>query len=46
MDKNFELAKYGGRWAVFSRISRTYDFIGKGKKFCINKVKELNHDRQ
>lgn len=40
---DFELAKYNGRLAVFSTKSRTFDFIGKGKRFCQQKVNELNN---
>ncbi len=38
----FEIAKYHKKWAVFCKTSRTFSFIGKGKKFCESKVKELN----
>ena len=40
--KEFELAKYHGKWAVFSKTSRLFFFIGQGKGFCAKKVKELN----
>ena len=42
MKRDFELAKYHNKWAVFSKVTKTFDFIGKGKRFCENKVKELN----
>ena len=42
MSNQYQLAKYEGKWCVFSVQSRTFDFIGKGKRFCENKVKELN----
>lgn len=40
--ERFELQKYRGKWAVYSTESRTFDFIGAGKRFCERKVKELN----
>jgi len=42
--KDFELAKYQGKWAVFSKRSRTFSFIGKGKRFCKRKVMSLNNE--
>ena len=39
---DFEAAKYNGKWAVFAKKSRTFHFIGKGKKFCEKKARELN----
>ena len=42
---DYELAKYKGKWAVFDKTSRTYSFIGKGKKFCKRKVESLNEYR-
>jgi hypothetical protein len=42
MEKQFSLAKYGNKWSVYSHQSRTYNFIGCGKKFCTRKVNELN----
>lgn len=43
---NWELAKYRNKWAVYNRTSRTFSHIGKGKRFCQNKAKELNeYDR-
>lgn len=46
MSDNWELAKYGNKWAVFDRVSRTFSHIGEGKRFCQNKAKELNeYDR-
>ena len=41
-EDGFEVAKYHRKWAVFSKRSRTFDFIGKGRKFCEKKVEELN----
>lgn len=40
---DYELAKYQGKWAVFDRLSRTFSFIGKGKRFCQRKVMSLNN---
>jgi len=39
---DFEAAKYGNKWAVFDKVSRTFSFIGCGKRFCQKKAKELN----
>ncbi len=44
MKDNWEAAKYNGKWAVFSKQSRTFDFIGAGKRFCQKKAKELNEE--
>lgn len=41
---DFELAKYKGKWAVFDRVSRTFSFTGKGKRFCKRKVMSLNNE--
>ena len=41
---DFELAKYKGKWAVFDRVSLTFSFIGKGKRFCKRKVMSLNNE--
>ena len=41
---NWEAAKYNGIWAVFSKQSRTFSFIGAGKRFCVKKAKELNQE--
>lgn len=38
-----ELAKYKGKWSVYLTGSKTYEFVGKGKRFCKNKVNELNN---
>lgn len=46
MAQFYEVAKYQNKWSVFDRESRTFSFIGKGKKFCENKVKELNNKQQ
>ena len=32
----------GNRWGVFCPTSRCFNFIGKGKRFCEKKAKELN----
>jgi len=40
--KTYELAKYQGNWAVYDKVSRTFSFIGKGKRFCMRKVESLN----
>lgn len=42
MRDDFEAAKYGRFWAVFDRVSRTFNHIGMGKKFCQKKAQELN----
>ena len=43
MAQAFELSKTPrGRWAVYCKDSQTYEFEGKGKRFCQQKVKELN----
>lgn len=39
---DFEAAKYGNKWAVFDKVSKTFSFIGCGKRFCQKKAKELN----
>lgn len=38
----FELAKYHNKWAVFDNVTRTFAYIGMGRKFCKMKVNELN----
>lgn len=43
--KDFELAKYQGKWAVYAKTSRTFHFIGRGKRFCEKKVNELNNGK-
>jgi hypothetical protein len=41
------VAKYKGKWAVFDTVSRTFNWIGRGKRFCEKKAKELNdYDRE
>ena len=45
MKKMFEAAKYHGKWAVYGIPSRTFTDIGKGKKFCEKKAKELNEGK-
>lgn len=42
MKNDFEAAKYGRYWAVYDKVSRTFDYIGMGKRFCEKKAKELN----
>lgn len=42
MDEPFELAKYENKYAVYAKSARCFFFIGKGKRFCQKKVKELN----
>lgn len=42
MKDDFEAAKYGRFWAVFEKVSRTFSYIGMGKKFCKKKAQELN----
>lgn len=39
---DYDLAKYKGKWSVYDKVTRTYSFIGKGKKFCKRKVLSLN----
>ena len=39
---NFEVAKYNGKWSIFDKISKTFSCIGMGKKYCTERVKELN----
>lgn len=39
----FEAAKWNRRvWAVLDTSSGTFSHIGKGKRFCEKKAKELN----
>jgi hypothetical protein len=38
----YSLAKYKGKWAVYSSISNCYFYIGCGKGFCQKKIIELN----
>ena len=39
----WELAKWDRRiWGVYDKKSHTFSFVGKGKRFCEKKVKELN----
>ena len=40
---DFELAKYKGKWAVFDKRSRTFFFVGKGKRYCEGIVTSLNN---
>ena len=43
MAQDFELAKSPrGRWAVYCKGSQTYEYEGKGKRFCQRMVEELN----
>lgn len=42
MKASFEAAKYENKWAVFDKVSKTFSFIGSGKRFCQQKAKELN----
>ncbi len=39
---NFEACKYHGKWAVYSRMTGTFDCIGKGRRWCERKARELN----
>ena len=39
----FELAKYGNKWAVYDKVTRTFSCIGSGKKNCEERVKQLNN---
>jgi len=42
MIQEFEAAKYEGKWAVFAKRSRTFSWVGKGKRFCQKMAKVLN----
>ena len=42
MKKEFEAAKYEGKWAVYAKTSRTFNWIGKGKRFCEKMSSMLN----
>ena len=42
MREDYELAKYQGKWAVYDKVSRTFSWIGKGKRFFMRKVLSLN----
>lgn len=42
MNTIWEPAKYHNKWAVFDRVSRLFFYVGKGKKFCTEKARELN----
>lgn len=44
----YEAAKYNDnghwKWAVFNTVSRCFFFIGKGRRFCEKKSRELNEN--
>lgn len=42
MEKYFDIAKHGGRWAVVDYTSRTFSHIGEGKKNCKKIADRLN----
>ena len=43
MAGNYVLAKYDRRvWAVYCKKTCTFSDIGKGRRYCERKVKELN----
>ena len=44
MNTIYEPAKYHNKWAVFDRVSRLFFYVGKGKKFCTEKARELNKE--
>jgi hypothetical protein len=44
MNTIWEPAKYHNKWAVFDRVSRLFFYVGKGKKFCTEKARELNKE--
>jgi hypothetical protein len=44
MEKSFIAAKYENKWSVFDKTSRTFSYIGKGKRFCEKKARQLNED--
>lgn len=39
---NFSAEKYHGRWSVYCMMSNTFSFIGKGRRWCERKARELN----
>lgn len=45
MQVNYILTKYKGKWSILITPSNTYHFIGCGKKFCENKIKELKDEK-
>ena len=42
MEINFVPEKYHGKWAIYCKRSNTFSNIGKGKKYCTERAKELN----
>ena len=43
MKTKWEAAKWNRRiWGVFDKDSRLFFHVGKGKRFCEKKAKELN----
>ena len=42
MREDYELVKYQGKWAVYDKVSRTYSYVGCGKRECMRKVSQLN----
>lgn len=43
MQRVYEVAKYDRRvWSVFNKVTRTFSYIGKGKRYCEEKANELN----
>lgn len=42
MKKEYVISKYKNKWSVLALRSNTYHFIGKGKKYCIDKCDTLN----
>lgn len=44
METIWEPAKWHNKWAVFDRVSRLFFYVGKGKKFCTEKARELNKE--
>lgn len=38
----FEACRHEGKWAVFNRVSHSFEFVGCGRTFCERNAKELN----
>lgn len=38
----YEACKYKGKWAIYDPVSCTYDYIGAGKRKCVEAAKRLN----
>lgn len=45
MEQIYEAAKWDRRtWGVFDKTSRLFFYVGKGKRFCEKKARELNRE--